>query len=155
MANEVDLFRYSVALPQRSGEDARYQFLSSLQQTLPGFLQCSPCRDGFSHVGAFETQIYQIPTESESRNQHTGCVCSRDKRRHQDGHSLSECSLAVPHPGLRFFQLRPQCGVFRDDESGLSLCLGQQRGAWHCEFLQLEPWMGRPSQLPFLLVKPV
>lgn len=103
MANEVDLFRYSVALPQRSGEDARYQFLSSLQQTLPGFLQCNPCRDGFSHVGAFETQIYQIPTESESRNQHTGCVCSRDKRRHQDGHSLSECSLAVPHPGLRFF----------------------------------------------------
>lgn len=151
----MDLFRYSVTLPQRYGEDARYQFLSSLQQTLPECLQCDPYRDGFSRVGAFETQIDQIPTESESRNQHTGCVCSRDKCRHEGGHSPSECSLAVPHPGLRFSQLRPQCGVFRDHESGLSSVLvKRERGLtlWVSPAWALN---GKASQLPLLLVKPV
>lgn len=127
MAIEIVLFRYSVALPQGPGEDTLYQFLSSLQQTLPGFLQWDSCKEGFSHICACKTQIDQIPTESESRNHHTGCVCSRNKKGHDGGHGLSECSLAMPHPGLRSPQLCLQCGVFRDDENGLSSCLGQER----------------------------
>lgn len=147
MANEIVLFRYSIALPQGSGEDSLYQLLSPFQQTLPGFLQWDACKEGFSHVCAFKTQIDQIPAESESRNQHTRCICSRDKGGHEGGHDLSECSMAVPHPGLRSSQLCPQCGVFRDDESGLSSCLGQEREALDTVgFSSLSPeWEGLPA----------
>lgn len=42
MANETDLFRYSVALPEGSGGDTFHLLLSSLQQSRSGFLRWDP-----------------------------------------------------------------------------------------------------------------
>ena len=46
MANETDLFRYSVALPEGSGGDTFHLLLNSLQQSQRGFLQWDPCGHG-------------------------------------------------------------------------------------------------------------
>lgn len=42
MANETDLFRYSVALPEGSGGDTFHLLLSSLQQSWLGLLWWDP-----------------------------------------------------------------------------------------------------------------
>lgn len=58
MANEIDLFRYSVSLPQGSGGGTFHLLLSLFQQTPLGFLQWDPCGDGFPHLGTFKTRTW-------------------------------------------------------------------------------------------------